>query len=604
MSRPGTPSTKTTGSRSHREDVLSFLDNLDSFEGSGNPSKDPASATASSSSAGGAASKAGGSSSKVQSSKVAAPSSTAGANSGENPDDPQAVLDFLDEIVANRDNRRSTTPSNNPAASSTSTSKKAASSGIAGTSGVVRSGSRNTLRDGEASSSVGVTSSRVARDSTAAAAAPPRKSGESTRSLNTLNMTAASHTSTAGQAAEKLQEAPVPESSAAAEEPKAGGWGWGSVWSQASNVLQQARTVAEEQAKHLPKNLPTSISNLQSQLPVTPSVATSQAQAGVNAATAQAQKWRSGMMNMLSNQLDIDKLRREITETGMKAMQDIMNAVAPPIAEHEVIQVNLSHDMLGYEGVETLVYRALAKVMEQVEGGDLVVNKGHVDDSPTAAPRQSAPAAEAGGEGEEEDERSLNTVEGLVEGYKLAEANLEALIKKHYKKPEEPSSASSEKAAGHSRKESSLTIPVTICPVYMRIQPVLAPMPFSPQALSSTTEADATSKLKTSDDLHLFFILILRDPTNELVHKTLTQSMPSKWLDIPFEENEWVEDIMVDVIRRGVEIIGEEYIKGRMHGRLFKNAKAETVSEESEETEEEKEQRSEKMSESQAGVTA
>lgn len=118
----------------------------------------------------------------------------------------------------------------------------------------------------------------------------------------------------------------------------------------------------QQQAKHLPKNLPVSISSLQNQLPVSPADATSQAQAGMNAASAQAQKWRSGMMNMLSNQLDIDKLRREITETGMKAMQDIMNAVAPPIAEHEVIQVNLSHDMLGYEGVETLVYRALAKV--------------------------------------------------------------------------------------------------------------------------------------------------------------------------------------------------------------------------------------------------
>lgn len=46
----------------------------------------------------------------------------------------------------------------------------------------------------------------------------------------------------------------------------------------------------------------------------------------------------------------------------MKTLQDILNAVAPPIAEHEVIEVNLSHDMVGYEGVETLVYRALAKV--------------------------------------------------------------------------------------------------------------------------------------------------------------------------------------------------------------------------------------------------
>lgn len=69
---------------------------------------------------------------------------------------------------------------------------------------------------------------------------------------------------------------------------------------------------------------------------------------------------------MLSTQLDIEKLRKDIADTGMKAMQDIMNAVAPPIAEHEVIQVNLSHDMIGYEGVETLVYRALAKVSLQV----------------------------------------------------------------------------------------------------------------------------------------------------------------------------------------------------------------------------------------------
>lgn len=386
MSRPGTPSAKaTTGSRSHRDDVLSFLDNLDSFEG---PGKDTGVASSSSTAA---ASRPAGLSGKTAGSRGAAtqsagPTASAGAaaaaSGAENPDDPQAVLDFLDEIVANRDNRRSTTPGNNPGGltSSSSTGSKKPTSSTSATSGVVKSGSRNTLRDGEASSATASSSgSRTTRDTTAPAA---RKSGESTRSIN---MTPASYnTSTAGHAAEKLQDVPLPESTS--DEPKAaGGWGWGSVWSQASNVLQQARTVAEEvsctlstihevrsndarsqQAKHLPKNLPTSITNLQtnlqSQLPVTPSEATSQAQAGVNAATAQAQKWRSGMMNMLSNQLDIDKLRREITETGMKAMQDIMNAVAPPIAEHEVIQVNLSHDMLGYEGVETLVYRALAKV--------------------------------------------------------------------------------------------------------------------------------------------------------------------------------------------------------------------------------------------------
>lgn len=243
--------------------------------------------------------------------------------------------------------------------------------------------------------------------------------------------------------------------------------------------------------------------------------------------------------------------------------------------------------------------------MEQVEGGDLVVNKGHVEDSPSGAPKQAVSKSETIGEGEDEDDRNLNTVEGFVEGYKLAEANLDALIKKHYKKPETTSASEdqSEKPT-HSRKESGVTIPVTICPVYMRIQPVLATMPFSASQPSASSPSAPSSQLNTSEDQHLFFVMILRDPTNELVHKTLTQSMPSKWLDIPFEENEWVEDIMVDVIRRGVEIIGEEYIKGRMHGRLIKNAKAETVFEESEETDEQKEERGEKMSESQAGVSA
>lgn len=237
--------------------------------------------------------------------------------------------------------------------------------------------------------------------------------------------------------------------------------------------------------------------------------------------------------------------------------------------------------------------------MEQVEGGDLVVNKGHVEDSPSNAQKQPSQKSELGLEDDDDDdERNLNTVEGFVEGYKLAEANLEALIKKHYQKPAEPQhnqqqqQQSPGKSPTHGRKESAgVSLPVTVCPVYMRIQPVIAAMPFATTSTSSTTPSTTTpsssneqpqtgatmTTTRTSDDLHLYFVMILRDPTNELVHKTLSQSMPSKWLDIPFEENEWVEDIMVDVIRRGVEIIGEEYIKGRMHGRLLKNAKAETI---------------------------
>lgn len=47
---------------------------------------------------------------------------------------------------------------------------------------------------------------------------------------------------------------------------------------------------------------------------------------------------------------------------GLSTLTDILNAVAPPISEHEIIQVWLSHDMTGYDGVESLVYRSLARV--------------------------------------------------------------------------------------------------------------------------------------------------------------------------------------------------------------------------------------------------
>jgi hypothetical protein len=55
-------------------------------------------------------------------------------------------------------------------------------------------------------------------------------------------------------------------------------------------------------------------------------------------------------------------LGQDLKRVGLSTFTEILNAVAPPISEHEVIQVWLSHDMQGYEGVESLVYTALARV--------------------------------------------------------------------------------------------------------------------------------------------------------------------------------------------------------------------------------------------------
>lgn len=61
--------------------------------------------------------------------------------------------------------------------------------------------------------------------------------------------------------------------------------------------------------------------------------------------------------------------------------------------------------MVGYVGLESLVYRAFMKIMEQVEGGDIVVRKGNESKSYDS---------------EDEVHRELNVCEGFIEAGGIA----------------------------------------------------------------------------------------------------------------------------------------------------------------------------------------
>lgn len=63
-------------------------------------------------------------------------------------------------------------------------------------------------------------------------------------------------------------------------------------------------------------------------------------------------------------QAQLDKLGQEFKTASLSRFTEIMNVVAPPITEHEFIQVWLSHDMDGYEGTENLVFRSLGRVSD------------------------------------------------------------------------------------------------------------------------------------------------------------------------------------------------------------------------------------------------
>lgn len=212
--------------------------------------------------------------------------------------------------------------------------------------------------------------------------------------------------------------------------------------------------------------------------------------------------------------------------TGLKNLTTtILETVAPPISEHELVEVWLSHDMEGYSGLDALVYRAFARVMEHTESGQVVVRNpgGEVDTSTQT--------------------RNLNICDSLIDGTKLAKANVDNLIKQHYKPADQDKEVYTPESGA---------VPVIHCPVFMAIQPVKLSM--SPM----DAEDDENSQLS--------FILLMVDPGHNLKFKTCSQTVPLGWLNIPYEENEWVEDKMIEVIRMAVTTIAQDYVWTRMAG--------------------------------------
>ncbi|KAG9094588.1 hypothetical protein FRC06_010669 [Ceratobasidium sp. 370] len=334
----------------------------------------------------------------------------------------------------------------------------------------------------------------------------PRRSVESSRATTPLSRVPP--TTTPPVASSTLPT----DTTTAAPAAASGSWGWGSVWTSASAALQQAKSVVEEQAKHLP--------------PIPGAAAVR---------TEQARKWGEGMMEYVKT-AQFDKISQDLKNVSLSTLNEIMNAVAPPISEHEVIQVWLSHDMEGYEGIESLVYRSLAKIMEQVEGGDLVVNRGN----------ESRP--------KEGSERDLNAVHSYDEALKLAEAEMAELVKIN---------ASHAPAAP---KSPTLQNPTTYSTVYIRVQPFFSPAIHTKiPALPDAEPADSTVPLAEprAEQQQLQFMLYLVDPSHQLAYATVTQGVSAGWLGL-WDAHDWVENTVVEVLRVGVEVVGQHYVADRM----------------------------------------
>lgn len=105
---------------------------------------------------------------------------------------------------------------------------------------------------------------------------------------------------------------------------------------------------------------------------------------------------------------------------------------------------------------------------------------------------------------------------------------------------------------------SSTQSPTTYSHIYLRVQPFITSF-----TLPDQPSTDEASSSKPSTQSHLQFLLYLSDPAHQLVHTTITQAIPGQWLEI-WDQYDWVEDLVAEALRVGVEVIGQEYVVARM----------------------------------------
>ncbi|KAF2265520.1 hypothetical protein CC78DRAFT_461208 [Lojkania enalia] len=368
----------------------------------------------------------------------------------------------------------------------------------------------------------------------------PRKSAESARPF---------HQSFAPTEEEPAKPAPQPKSS--------GGW-WGGLLSTATATANAARKQAEAAYKEIQKN-------------------------------EEAQRWAEQVRG------NVGALRGIGGELGKRALPtftNILHTIAPPISQHERLQIHITHDLIGYPSLDPIIYQTFSTVMAQVEGGDLMV----IQRGSESTQRRGSLDGYRGGSGgwndgpwwRHTDRRNLSVVKGLVEGTKLARVSAESYATEFF-----TPRGGVEEAAKQATQILSESNPVRSSDIFLAIQAISHPAPEDLFASSASLEAEKTGGVedpKESDE-QVCFAVYLHDPIHSITFKTLSQSFPVKWVEwldaaapteadgedghLPVEiqeiintggidPREWVAEWVEETISLSVGIVAQRYVARRM----------------------------------------
>ncbi|KAL1297544.1 hypothetical protein AAFC00_006116 [Neodothiora populina] len=416
--------------------------------------------------------------------------------------------------------------------------------------------STSTKRAEHTPASSGPPSNRTSEDRLRAVApSAPRKSTESSRSALNHSFIAEdkneSATATATAAGTDDTSHHTPEQPAASS---GGGW-WGSVFNVASAAVKQAEAAVKEIR-------------------------------GNEEVLKYAEQVKGNA-----------KLLREyggnVRSLALPTFHSLIQTIAPPISAHERLQIHITHDIQGYPSLDPLIYSVFARVMSQVEGGDLlVIQRGSESRARSVSDAAYKGSVLGGNSGwtdgpwwrDENQIRDIAAIRGVVEGTKLARANAEAYANDFF-----ASRGGIEEAAKQATQVLSESNPVRSSDIFLAIQAITIAGDKSLFQGSPLKKDDADATVPTPEEEiedTTAFAIFLHDPIHSLSFSALSQSFPAKWsawLDessagpdaLPesireivesggIDPREWTAEWMEETLSLSIGIIAQRYVAKRM----------------------------------------
>ncbi|KAI5203252.1 hypothetical protein AUEXF2481DRAFT_38751 [Aureobasidium subglaciale EXF-2481] len=302
----------------------------------------------------------------------------------------------------------------------------------------------------------------------------------------------------------------------------------------------------------------------------------------------------------LRHNVNVESLKAyggNVRNMALPTFTSLLETIAPPIAQHERLIIHTTHDLQAYPSLDPIIYEVFSRVMQQVEGGDLLVIQRGTESRQRG--RSSSEAAYRGnilgtGSGawtdgpwwrEQSTQRSLGAVKGLTEGTKLCRANAEAYATDFFE-----ARGGLEEVAKQATQTLSETNPVRSSDIFLAIQPLTqsaakdlfaaAPKPDEPK--SDVVDPD-------TDEETALFAIYLHDPIHSLSFSSLSQSFPAQWtqwLDasspnpedpeiLPesireivesggIDPREWVSEWLQDTLTLAIGVVAQRYVAKRM----------------------------------------